>query len=223
VHRFVLAAHVRHWMGVARQASYRRLAGLAEVGLLSYRRIFHAQPGCYLITNGGLAVIDSALPRPAIDLRTYDHDVGVVWLWLLACEGRYGPARRVVTERQMRSKDQRNDPLRSERFGIPIGGYDRSGRPRVHYPDVLVLDGNDRRVALELELSLKSRRRLLDILIGYGGEPRLRKVVYVPGRRSVERTLQGIVGELGLGELIEVRPAAGACQALGIAPAEMGG
>src|SRR5690348_5677130 len=67
-HRFALAAHLQAWLGTTSAVAYRRLAALVDVGLLSYRRIFHAQPGCYLMTNGGLAVIDSELPRPAIDL-----------------------------------------------------------------------------------------------------------------------------------------------------------
>jgi hypothetical protein len=203
--RFVLAAHVREWLGVSEAFAYRRLSRLAGVGLLNYQRIFHAQPGCYLITNGGLAVIDSALPRPSIDLRTYGHDLGVVWLWLGAREGRFGCPDRLLSERLMRSCEQGGDGAAVERFGVPVEGYDRSGRPRIHYPDVLVVAPDGGRVALELELSLKSRHRLERILVGYGGERRLRCVVYVTHSRSVANAVQGVAASFGLGDLIDVR------------------
>src|SRR5947209_10865196 len=81
-HPFVLAAHVRAWFGAGRSVCYRRLQALTDAGLLSFRRIFHAQPGCYQATNGGLGLAGSSLPRPRITLRTYAHDAGSVWLWL---------------------------------------------------------------------------------------------------------------------------------------------
>ena len=44
-HRFVLAAHLQMWLGTSFAVASRRLVALVDVGLLSYRRIFHAQPG----------------------------------------------------------------------------------------------------------------------------------------------------------------------------------
>jgi hypothetical protein len=204
-HRFVLADHVHAWLRADRSVAYRRISGLVDVGLLCHQRIFHAQPGCYLVSNGGLAVIDSELPRPSVDLRTYRHDLGVVWLWLAAREGRLGPVNRLLTEREMRSHDQRQGKTGFERFGVPVEGYDRSGRRRVHYPDVLVVASDGGRVALELELSLKSRRRLEGILVGYGGEPRLTGVVYVTDSRSVAGAVRDRVRACGVERLVDVR------------------
>ncbi len=49
----------------------------------------------------------------------------------------------------MRSYDQRPDPhLDRGPFGIPLGGYGRDGRPRLHFPDVLAVRRDGRRVAL---------------------------------------------------------------------------
>jgi hypothetical protein len=175
------------------------------VGLVSYRRIFHAKPGCYLITNGGLAMIDSELPRPSIDLRTYGHDIGVVWIWLAARDGHFGRVEGLLSEREMRSQDGRNRGSGGPRVGIPVAGYDRAGRRRVHYPDVLLVRPDAGAVALELELTVKGRRRLEDILIGYGGEPRMRRVVYLVRSASVGRTLRSIVQEVGVGDLVEIR------------------
>lgn len=204
-HRFVLAAHVESWLGTSSQFSYRRLLGLVEVGLLSHERIFHAQPGCYRVTNGGLAVIDSELPRPTIDLRTYGHDVGVVWLWLACRAGRFGQVERLFTEREMRSHDQSAKDFERNRFGVPVDGYDRAGRQRSHYPDLLGIKSEGGRLALELELTLKGRRRLENILVGYGGQSLIGRVIYVTGRPAVARALLSAGAELGLEQLIEVQ------------------
>jgi hypothetical protein len=169
---------------------------------LSYRRIFHAQPGCYQITNGGLAVIDSPLPRPSIDLRCYQHDLGIVWLALATRAGKYGEVDRLLSEREMCSHDQRGgDGLL---YGIPVGGYDRYGKPRVHYPDLLALGCQGERVALELELSVKGRQRLEGILAGYGAQPGLSEVVYVTDRRGVARRVREAITRLGLESLVRV-------------------
>jgi hypothetical protein len=207
-HRFVLAAQARAWLGSDRAVAYRRLSGLVGVGLLSYERIFHAQPGCYQVTNGGLAVIDSDLPRPSIDLRCYRHDVDVVWLALAALHGSFGSFDRALSEREMRSHDQQPD-RRDERFAIPLGDYAASGRPRSHYPDVLLVAGDGRRVALELELSMKGRRRLESIFIGYGGERRITRVVYFTDRQSIAHAVAATAAACGVEGLVQVRPAAG--------------
>jgi hypothetical protein len=203
-HRFVLAAHVNSWLGSDRAVAYWRLSGLVGAGLLSYERIFHAQPGCYQVTNGGLGVIGSDLPRPTIDLRCYRHDLGVVWLHLAALEGRFGSCAQVVSERQMRSHDQQPDH-QGERFAITLGEYAPNGRHRLHYPDLLVGGRDGRRVAVELELSMKGRRRLERILISYGGEHRITEVVYLTDRRQIAQAVSETAAECDLRELVQVR------------------
>jgi hypothetical protein len=185
-HRFVLAAQVEVWLGAHEVIAYRRLGGLVRSGLLVYERLFHNRPGCYRISGAGLALAESDLPRPVIDLRCYRHDVGVVWLWLAAAGDRRTPVD-VFSERRMRSHDESPDNG-PNRFAIPLGGYAPSGRPRVHYPDVLFVRRDGSRVAFELELTLKSRSRLEAILAGYS------RLVYLTDRLKVARAIE----ELGV-------------------------
>jgi hypothetical protein len=202
-HRFVLACQVSVWFGTDRAVAYRRLSGLVGVGLLSYTRVFHAKPGCYRVTNGGLAVIDSRLPRPAIDLRTYGHDVGVVSLALESLAGRFGAAETIVSEREMRSTDQRDDGAHDS-HAIALLGYDRYGHQRRHYPDLVVELSDGGRVAIELELSMKGRRRLEDILAGYGAQHGLIVVVYVTTRPAIAGRVRALASSLGLERLVRV-------------------
>ncbi len=76
--RFVLARHVEAWLQASEVVAYRRLRGLVRSGLVVYERFFDRRPGCYRVTGSGLAVIESPLPRPIIDLRFYRHDLGAV-------------------------------------------------------------------------------------------------------------------------------------------------
>jgi hypothetical protein len=165
-------------VGAHEVVAYRRLKGLVQSGLLTYERRFHLRPGCYRITTQGVAVIESQLPRPTIDLRSYRHDTEVVDLWLDAWQGQYGSYREVLSERELRSHDQRADRLPHEpAYAVPLGGYGPGGRAQVHYPDVLIIRAANRRLALELELSLKSRKRLEAMLGGYAADNRIERVI----------------------------------------------
>ncbi len=202
-HRFVLACQVREWLRTSEVVAYRRLKGLVESGLLSYRRIFHARPGCYQATAAGLGVIESPLPRATIDLRTYRHDVGVVWVWLAASNDCFGAYRRVLSERQMRSHDQRREQG-DESFAIPLGSYTPGGQPRLHYPDVLVTQTGGRQIAIELELTLKSRSRLEEILTGYRAQPRIECVLYFTDSATIRTAVRETSWMLGLDGRVEI-------------------
>jgi hypothetical protein len=204
-HRFVLACHVEAFLGTDRAVAYRRLHGLTRAGLLSYRRIFHAAPGVFQVTNGGLALIDSPLSRPRVDLRTYRHDVGAAWLWLAARAGRFGPPARVWSERELRSHLPSEHAADLGAWAVTVDGVDRTGRPRVHHPDVLVLDAGGPGCALELELSVKSRRRLEQILLGYSACAGVREVVYVTDSEPVRRVLRTTIQAFGLDGLVSVQ------------------
>ncbi len=202
-HRFVLERHVRTWLGTGRTVCYRRLRQLTGHGLLAYVRIFHAQPGCFKATYGGLAIADSDLALAKIDLRTYGHDAMLVWLWLQVRAGAFGPVRALMTEREMRSHDER-DPVIANPYGLQLIGVGDRGRPRRHYPDLLLDTGDGARIAIELELTLKSRRRLQSIVAGYGGHPGLKTVLYFTNSRAVERALRETAAAVAREDLVQV-------------------
>jgi hypothetical protein len=203
-HRLVLATHVQALLGISAGAAYARLYSLSEAGFLIHRPLFQGEPGCYQITHKGLQLIDSALPRPRIDLRGYRHDVGVAWLSLAARNGVFGPMREVHAERLLRSHDGtaegREDPL-----GVRLGGVGPGGRARLHYPDLVLVGADGRRFAIELELSQKGRSRLEQIIAGYGADRRVDGVLYLVDDARVARGVRAAATNVGISHLVHVQ------------------
>ncbi len=217
-HRFVLPAHVGALLGVSAETASRRLRALAHAGYLHADHTLHRRPTAYQITAaGGRAVGSDLRPPRGLDADTYDHDAGLVWLALLAGAGRFGPLRAGVGERRMRSQDARAGS-RSAPLGVRLGGTGPGGRPRLHYPDLLLITASGHRVALELELTSKDRARRERILAGYAADRRVGAVVYLVDRAAVGRALRRSAARLGVDDLVSVqrvdwtgpRPSAGA-------------
>jgi hypothetical protein len=205
-HKLVLAAQANALLRTSTPAAARRLRELKADGLLRSDRPFAEQPPCYQVTRQGLGVIESRLPAPrSVDRAGYRHDIGVGWLWLAAHAGVWGEMREVVSERTMRSRDGKSPG--SERFGVRLGGLGAGGRERFHYPDLLLVDPNGHRVAVELELSSKGRRRIEGILAGYAADPRISAVLYLVDRPSVGRVIEASARALGIADLVHVQRA----------------
>lgn len=202
-HRLVLEPQLEHLAGARPGKLARRLGGLARAGYLSGGRAFDQRH--YQIRSAGLAAIDSALPVPRFNPGAYKHDVGVAWLWLAAHHGTFGSLSEVLSERRLRSHDAAFDRAR-EPYGVRLGGLDRHGYERLHYPDLLLIDPQGRRLGLELELSPKGRERRELILGGYGADARIDHVLYLvedhPRGRAIRRLMREAVRDRGLAERI---------------------
>ncbi len=203
-HRLVLAAHAAALLRTSEAAANARLRALASAGFLHSEPGFQGQPRCHLITRKGLSAIGCGFRSPRVDPRCYRHDVGLAWLWLAARAGRFGPLREVISERRLRSLDA--DPDRSdEPVGVRLGGFGPAGKPRLHYPDlVLVLEGGQR-VAVELELTSKGRGRREKILLGYAADSRIDVVLYLVDRPATARAIQASARQIGISELVRAQ------------------
>lgn len=208
-HRFVLAEHLHHLLGRDRSVSYRLLSRLASRGLVRYERVFHHQPGVFLVTSAGLAICGMRLPKPRIDLRIYCHEQHVPTLWLAATAGHLGNAVVVFTERELRHHNQTDTipdtvPVAGP-LAAKLGGVDRAGNPRLHYPDVLIIHPDGLFTALELELTLKSRSRLREIVFGYALDGRFHQAVYFTTQNHVANAVLGLSSEFGTGGKVIVK------------------
>ncbi len=203
-HRLALAPHVATLLATSSATAARRLSKLANAGLVARRLPFPGEPPSFQITRSGLAVIASPLGAPGDDLREYAHDVGLAWLWLAAHGGTFGPLEEIVGERRLRSLDGSREPGAAP-LAVRLGGFGPHGRERLHYPDLVLRTADGRRVALELELTQKTRTRLETILGGYGADPRFAGVVYLVERASVARSVESAARRLGIEPLVHVQ------------------
>jgi hypothetical protein len=203
-HRLALPAHVGALLDTSAAAATARLNKLANAGLLRRQPAFPGEPCSYQITRNGLAVIGNSMAAPRVDLRTYEHDVGVAWLWLAARGGTFGPLEEIIGERRLRSLDGSREQG-AEPLAVRLGGFGPHGRERLHYPDLVLRTADGRRVALELELTPKSRTRLETILAGYGADPRFAGVVYLVERPAVARSVQAAARRIGITPLVHIR------------------
>jgi len=202
-HRVMVTPQIAAGLGVADATAAERLRDLRELQLLGYEPIFRDQPSAAWITRRGLDAIESRLPAPSVDLKGYRHDIGVGWMWLAAQRGSFGPVSAIVSEREMHSHDLRSDRT-AERYGSALGGLDSRGQMTRHYPDLLVTTTAGHRVALELELTAKSARRLDTIMRGYAGDGRIDGVLYLVPTPSLERLVTAAVVRAGMTDLVRV-------------------
>jgi hypothetical protein len=202
-HRFVLPAHAETLLDAAEAAVQRRLARLVAGGLLIREPGFGGQPPAFRSSRAGLDAVGSRLRPLAVNVGCYEHDVGVAWLWLAARNGAFGPVRRLFGERQMRSRDA-GDDQRDEPFAMRLGGTGRGGKERLHYPDLLIVDRRGRRIALELDLTPKSRVRRERILAGYASDTRTAAVVYLVYKPQLARAIGISAARLGISQLVHV-------------------
>lgn len=204
-HRLVLTTQVAVLLDVEPPEAEARLESLQEVGLVRDARPSAPSFACDQITRAGLNAIGSTLPAPRKGAPGgYQHDVGLGWLWLAARAGVFGPLQAIVSERQMRSSDGRAED-RDHRFGVRLGGVGPAGRERLHYPDLVLHTESGHRVALELELTPKSRTRREGILAGYAADRNIDAVVYLVHKPSVGCAVAESARRLDIADLVHVQ------------------
>ena len=226
-HRLVLCGHVQALLGVSASTAARRLRVLEQEGLVQKDSLFHRHPPHYRIQRTGLALIGSRLPVPKRDLDV-GHDIGIAWLRLAAQRGAFGSLESVISERHMRSADGleahaaratgRSD---HEPFGVRLSGHGAQGRARLHYPDLLLVDRAGRRIAVELELSSKGRRRRHQIIGGYASDRRIDAVLYLVADQRIAREVKNAAHRFGFERQVLVQPVrmgTGQVPGLGAAP-----
>jgi hypothetical protein len=203
-HRFVFAAQIGMLLEISTPAARARLDALRDAGCLTEGDLLKNKPSHYQVTTRGLRAIGSDLPRPrAVDLSLYRHDAGLAWLTVAAERGMFGPLRQIVPERQMRSQDGRAGDG-GEPFGVRVGAVGRGGRPRLHYPDLVVVTESGHRVAFELELTLKAPRRREKILAAYAADRRIDAVIYLVDHPARRRAMRDSVRRVGLADRVRV-------------------
>jgi hypothetical protein len=185
-HGAVSIEHVMAALGVGRTAAYRRVAACVERGLLERLPLLRREPSLLVATRDGLRYAGLGLPVAVVSPGSVEH-----WLRCASVAfvlgARYGHER-ILTERELRVAERiEGEPIASAKLGeLP------SGHPRLHRPDLAVLDG-ERPIAIEVELTPKAPRRLEQLIRAWRRASWVAEVRYLcpPGApwRAVERAI----------------------------------
>lgn len=149
--------------------AYRRLRHLAQNEFLKHEQIFHQKAGVYRVTRTGAQMSQDHLPPiRRINLATYEHQLKVLNLSLELAKEHGG---KFISERDIRHE-----------LGFA------SPEEQRHIPDgVLELDGQ--RIAIEVELSVKSVKRLEKIMRHYQKDFSYEAVWYCCGTQEVKNKI----------------------------------
>jgi hypothetical protein len=174
---FASADQIARYLHTQKPAAYRRLKKLVEGGFLIHEYVLHGHAGVYRLTKLGVqACGDELKALKEISLGIFRHDLALVDLALDLSEsynGEFIPHRRIRRELGLTGVGQ---------IGHIADGY-------------LTYSEAEKPVAIELELSLKGRARLHQIINHYGGDLSVGEVWYFSDephvRSAVERAAEG--------------------------------
>jgi hypothetical protein len=206
----LLSSQIRTLSGREDAGLSERLDGMEGAGLIcAAPRMRHQS--AYQITVRGLAAIESELPVPRVDLRSYWHDIGVAWLTVAVRRGMFGAVERTYSRREMLQADRRaaaqlpaidaewSEAVRAKAadalFGFSVG--EGSGRPPLLYPD-LVLVLPEGRVAMEFFWEAPSDRMLDRILDAFARKLTVVAMVFLCVDSAVGEQLRAAIAAHGL-------------------------
>lgn len=136
--------------------AYQLLSKLKTMGLIKAKRVFYKAPELIFLTKKGNDKIGSKPPRK-IALATLEHDLNVIYFYL-ALRDKY-KNHDIITDRELL------------RDNYKIGN-------KGHRPDLLII-GDDDYIAVEVELSIKTTKRLRNIKNYYLDHSEYTKVLYL--------------------------------------------
>lgn len=169
---FVNINHVAERYRISTVTAYARLRKLIQRHLLQHERLVHNKPGLYRVTREGADLGSVSLPPiRQISFATYEHNQRVTELSLKLI-AHYSA--QFVPERVLRSE--------LEHEGVGYRGHLSDG--------VLLLE--DKKIAIEVELTAKSKRRLQVIFSHYLKTFDYSEVWYFCGSQAVMNLIQSV-------------------------------
>lgn len=182
------AEHVMRHFALSRTVAYARLSSLVRDGLLEHHAILYARPGMYTASSAGLHwQHNQRLGKHKLSPGGFEHAWQVAWA-AVEIERGFPSGSSLLGEREIRAFElDEGRPLASARVG------EVAGVPRLHRPDLAIVLGDERIVAIEVELSVKAASRLAAICRGWGRARHLAGVYYLATAgpaRAVNRAIR---------------------------------
>ena len=135
----VTIEHIVTEYKISQKVAYRRMRQLSLQGLVLHHRYYYNQPGIYRVSRSGVALSEDSLPAlRRIPATTLKHDLLVT---TVSQQLRHHYNAAFITERQLRQK---------------MGKHGVGQREHVSDGHLMIAD---KTTAIEVELSLKGRRR----------------------------------------------------------------
>ncbi|BBB14769.1 uncharacterized protein RVIR1_10270 [Candidatus Rickettsiella viridis] len=144
--------------GLRKPRNYQVINKLIRHHLVQHERIFYKQHGLFRLTAAG-ARFTPLPPLHRVPLANYRHDLTVLTLYLKFRD--LYPDVTWISERK----------LKHDKYKLGVGQHG-------HLPDGVLVFPDDKQIAIEVELSHKSKLRLDDILKSYASQFSIQEVWY---------------------------------------------
>jgi DNA-binding Lrp family transcriptional regulator len=200
-HGFMGVAEISRTFKMPERVAYTRLQKMTEAGLLKHERILYAYPGVYWLTFVGRGVCKSSLStlnRPSIG--TFEHDMKLLRLCLALKEKYAEKLTAWMTPRE----------LRANKFNLHTTSSNGFKAAKSHTPDALLgIDTGSgiTKIALELELSVKSTPRLKNIIEKYTvalHQGQVARVMYYCGSETIKRRVMEVMKMSEMANLFQI-------------------
>jgi hypothetical protein len=183
---------VAHVDGVSIASARARLGRLTHERLLNRRRLLVDEPALYVITRAGLRRAELPDVEPCrVSAATTAHTIACARA--AAALQRCYPDHTIIGERELRRRE-----LCSARRLASVELTSGAER-RLHRPDLVLLPpGAGPAVAVEIELTVKAPRRLLEICRAWQRASEVAGVVYLAPakvRRALDRAIADVGGQ----------------------------
>jgi hypothetical protein len=155
---FCSIQQIMKFSGRKKTRCYESMMVLNRLGLVKHKRIIYGVSGVYYVTQKGAEFTD-LIPLHKISLGIYEHQLSIVDVYLKLKEQL--PEFKWLSERR----------LLSDKY---MEGLGRRG----HLPDGILVFPDGKQIAIEIEITMKAKRRLEGILKGYSAQFALEEVWY---------------------------------------------
>ncbi|KAB2400686.1 MULTISPECIES: hypothetical protein [Bacillus cereus group] len=180
LHGFVLAEQVQEFFGLGKTVVYRRLKEMVEQGVLKRERILYDYGNVYWVTKDGVELCESEMAagkKPSVN--NFVHDKKLVDLSVKLLKKYEGSS--WITARQIKSRLVRKASEKDKFKALAMRVAD----------GILIVNG--KKYAVELELSLKNRTRVKQIIGDYAeriAKGQYVSVIYVVEKESIAKVLR---------------------------------
>lgn len=191
--------HVMTRFQMGRTAAYRRIGELVDYQLLRRHRVLYHDGGLLTATAEGLRAAGLQQLRPArISLAQVPHMI--ISATLAAQLEPLLEDHKLLTDREHRAAENAT----GRPVGSAITGPLNDGLSKLHRPDFVLVEGG-RVIAIEIELTLKTRARLERILRGYMRNQNVAAIRY-HAPRPVAVAVQRAARATGADSMLELAP-----------------